>query len=222
MFEGLNLLTTLDLSKFDTSKVEEIDKIFYGCESLEYINMKNFNQMGGLFDFGNMFYIVPKNVIICVNESNIPQNVLSQIKGLKFYKNDCSNNWKLSQQKILEDGVNCIDNCTNDYKYEYNGKCYKNCPSRIVINNTNECKCNLEQCLLCTTVALINNLCSRCNYNYYKKENDTLNFGEYFNCYKEPKGYYLDKDDLIYKKCYYTCDTCGKKGNNITGVFESR
>ena len=45
-------------------------------------------------------------------------------------------------------------------------------------------------------------------------ENDPLNLGEYINCYNEtPVGYYLDTNS-IYKKYYYTCETCEIKGNN--------
>ena len=46
-------------------------------------------------------------------------------------------------------------------------------------------------------------------------ESDPSNLGEYFNCYNEaPYGYYLDKNELLYKKCYYTCETCEIKGGN--------
>ena len=64
--------------------------------------------------------------------------------------------------------------------------------------------------------ALNKNLCNQCNINYYPIENDVLNFEEYFKCYRNPKGFYLDKNELIYKKCYYSCDTCEIQGNNIT------
>ena len=43
-------------------------------------------------------------------------------------------------------------------------------------------------------MALKHELCNKYNYDYYKKENDILNMGDYFNCYKDPKGYYLDKN----------------------------
>ena len=56
-------------------------------------------------------------------------------------------------------------------------------------------------------VALEKNLCSKCNINYYPKENDPLNIGEYINCYKNPDGYYLDMNDSLYKKCYSSCAT---------------
>ena len=32
-------------------------------------------------------------------------------------------------------------------------------------------------------------------------------------CYKEPKGYYLDLDDNIYRPCYPTCKKCNELGN---------
>ena len=47
-------------------------------------------------------------------------------------------------------------------------------------------------------------------------ENDASNRGEYINCYNEvPTGYYFDENDLIYKKCYSTCQTCDINGDNI-------
>ena len=46
-------------------------------------------------------------------------------------------------------------------------------------------------------------------------ENVPLNIGEYFNCYNEtPNGYYFDKIEKLYKKCYDTCETCEIKGDN--------
>ena len=47
-------------------------------------------------------------------------------------------------------------------------------------------------------------------------ENEPFNIKGYINCYKEPKGYYLDNKDFLYKKCFDTCETCEVKGNNIT------
>ena len=47
-------------------------------------------------------------------------------------------------------------------------------------------------------------------------ENDLSNIGEYINCYNKIKGYYLDKKDSLFKKCYDTCEICEIKGDNIT------
>ena len=73
----------------------------------------------------------------------------------------------------------------------------------------NKCKCELEKCLKCPTVALSLNLCTECNNNYYPMENDPSNRGEYINCYNQtPTGYYFDNIQKIYKSCYYSCETC--------------
>ena len=71
----------------------------------------------------------------------------------------------------------------------------------------------VRKMFIMSSISLNNSLCTKCNYNYYPKENDPSNFGDYINCYNEqPEGYYLDEN--IYKKCYKTCKTCNAKGND--------
>ena len=69
-----------------------------------------------------------------------------------------------------------------------------------------QCDFSCKKCLDST------NKCIQCNIEYYQKENDPLNSGEYIYCYKNPEGYYIDND--IYKKCYETCKKCNMIGNN--------
>ena len=76
----------------------------------------------------------------------------------------------------------------------------------------NKCKCELDECLLCPKVALEKGLCTKCNTNYYSKENDPLNLGEYIKCYEKPE----EPDDNIYNQCYITCKSCNISGNNLT------
>ena len=38
---------------------------------------------------------------------------------------------------------------------------------------------------------------------------------DYLDCYKNPKGYYWDKNETKYKKCFHTCETCEIKGNYL-------
>jgi len=130
---------------------------------------------------------------------------------------DCSNDWKTRQKKLISNNNKCIESCDNSiqYQYEYNGKCYAKCSKGLLSDNNNPtkiCKCELDKCLSCPQVALNKGLCKECNDNYYPKENDESNLGEYFDCYKNPEGYYLDIN--IYKKCYNTCKTCDKEGNS--------
>ena len=220
MFEGCLSLTSLNLPNFDTSKVKDMHDIFKGCENLEYINLKNYDE-SIIKIYSNILEKVPENIVICLNISNNITQIFSQLSKKHCYVLDCSNDWKSKQKKIINETDECIKECgkNTEYKYEYNGKCYKNCPNGFIEDESNDiikCKCELDKCLLCPTIALNNELCTKCNYNYYPMENDPSNKGHYFNCYNELKGYYLDKIDWIYKKCYYSCNTCEIKGDNIT------
>ena len=220
MFYGCSLLTSLDLSNFETSQVTEMYNMFEGCFDLEYINLKNFNE-SKLTSYSNMFKGVPDNVIICINENNTNNTIFPQIKEKKCYTIDCSNNWQKNQIKRINKTNICTDinNISIQYNYEYQGLYYESCINGNLINNStiNSCNnCDKEKCLSCPSEAFNKNLCTKCNNNYYPKENDTSNYKEYFDCYKNIKGYYLDKNDSLFKKCYKSCDTCIIKGNNLT------
>ena len=192
--------------------------MFYGCENLEYINIKNFNEIQ-IHNSYHLFDKVPDNIVICVNNTNY--NIIAQILNNSCYKIDCSYDWKLNQNRIIKSEGTCLNTCDEHsiYKFEYNGKCYANCTNGYLLddnaNKTNKCKCELDKCLSCPTLALKKSLCSKCNENYFRIENDNSNIGDYINCYKNPEGYYLDKNDSLYKKCFYRCKTCELKGNNI-------
>ena len=163
-----------------------------------------------------MFSSVPENVVICIFNKNKIYTHINDTKKCPVF--DCTNNWKSKQKKIINNTNECIESCeiSSEYIYEYNGKCYENCLYGFLYdendNKMNKCKCELEKCLLCPNVALKNDLCLKCNIDFYPKENDILNLGEYINCYKEPEGYYLDNN--LYKKCYNSCKTCNISKNN--------
>ena len=203
MFEGCSSLISLDLSHFITSEVEYMQQMFSGCTNLQYINLKNFDQ-SKLSTCSNMFDNITDNVVICINK-DINGKIISKLPYC--YTINCSDYWKSNQKKLIYKTGECVNNCNDTYKYEFNGKCYKNC--EYGYTNDNICKCKLDQCLSCPLINL--NLCTECNDKYYKMENDPLNIGGYFNCYKEIKGYYLDNS--LFKKCYDTCETCKIKGN---------
>ena len=40
-----------------------------------------------------------------------------------------------------------------------------------------------------------------------------MNNSPYINCSKLPEGYYLDEENLVYKKCYFSCKKCNISGN---------
>ena len=83
--------------------------------------------------------------------------------------------------------------------------------TKKVIPSINGCECEFDNWFSCPFLAPNAVLFNKCKENFYKIENDALTVGEYFICYKDPK----DKNDSLYKSCYYTCEECEIKGNNI-------
>ena len=222
MFKGCSSLTSLNLSNFDTSKVTNMFSMFEGCIKLEYINMFNFDEnslnISNIDTYSDIFKNVPKNIVLCINKANIINIIYNQISIIENHIEDCSDDWNLKQNIYIESNILFINNSSDIilYEYEYNSQFVSQSPNENFYgeNNITEYKCELEKCLTCPTEALRKGLCTKCNDNYYPMENDTLNSGEYFNCYNEtPHGYYLDTENSIFKKCYYTCETCEIKGD---------
>ena len=110
--------------------------------------------------------------------------------------------------------INCIKNCIIYEKSESQEECYTGCTQNYFDKENNDLyRCDLEKCFLCPSNKKYKGLCTICNYNYYPIENDISNIDDYFDCYQEPEGYYLDKNDYLYKKCYHTCELCAETGN---------
>ena len=183
--------------------------------------MKNFNDTKLIaVQSYNIFGNISKYAVICINKDNNQNQIIPQLNRIKCLTYDCSDDWKSKRKKVIYNTDICLDSCDNDtkYFYEYNGICYENCTNGFYLDDkgSKKCKCELEKCLICPPEALNKSLCIKCNKDYYQIENDSSNIEKYINCYKEPKGYYLDKNDSLYKKCYYTCEECEIKGDNIT------
>ena len=73
-------------------------EMFEDCINLEYINLKNFNEIN-LTSYNNMFNNVPDNVVICINEDKTNNTIFPQIKNKACYNIDCTNDWKSRQKK---------------------------------------------------------------------------------------------------------------------------
>ena len=229
MFSSCLSLTSLDLSNFNTSLVKYMVSMFKKCLNLKYINLKNFVENEFVFAY-DMFANVSENVVICLNEGD---KILNETKN-KCITIDCSDDWKLKQKKIINDTNECIESCENSlhYKYEYNGKCYKNCSSGYLYdeNNSiiNKCKCENDNHLLCTQKAVNKGLCMQCNISYYPIEDSQYNidyyddfddyYDDFYDYYDDFYNYYDDfydfnhffrfhynffgKDNYFYYKCY--------------------
>ena len=265
MFSNCQYITEIDFSNFNTSTVTKIDFMFFGCKSLEYINIQNstdikFAQLK--VDYEDYFLQqVPSNIEICVNNEKTSTKMYLRLK--KTCKGiDCSYDWSLHQKKINAETFTCIDDCSKISQYEYNEKCYHQCPSGTINNNNicidcdSNCKecdynisyctsckdsnkyldngkcvsscpygyytdnannicCPLEKCSQCSKESLSKNACTSCFDGYYPIYNNSQE-NDYFDCYKELNGYYLDKNDtqFYFKECYSSCQNCEIGGNS--------
>ena len=194
MFYRCSSLISLDLSSFYSPNVYEMNEMFYDCSNLGYLNIENFNG-NNLWDsnhYKDMFINVPSNLVICMKENSDDQ-ITSQIKSqldnnLHCHKIDCSGNWLFKRKKIIVNNGDCLESCKEDQSnyFEDNGKCLPICQNNILEDNI--CKCPIEKCDYCPSLALNKGLCTKCNEkdNYYAIENDPTNIWIYINCYKEP------------------------------------
>ena len=201
MFSNCKNLTSLDLSSFDTSSVMRIEYMFYGCEKLEFVNFTNANLSDKLQKYDNMITGTSKNIAFCVNESNTPilNNLISNYSCSNIIS-DCSSDWRKYQQKLVPILNSCVDDCTSTlYPYEYLGKCYSQCQN---VNNNNYLCYNCESD------------CKECNYNnlsYCKSCKDSNKFLDDGKCVSScPYGYYIDNSNKI---CcpLQKCSNCTKE-----------
>ena len=146
----------------------------------------------------------------CINE--IPDGYfLNNTKPKTIDK--CHFDCKTCNQKENDNNSNCLT-CNNS-KYLYLGNCTSDCPNGSFIdsNDNKICLCPNTKCKECNIKSLENNLCISCNDGYYPKINDTINNDSFINCYKDPEGFYLDKNEFFYKPCYDSCKKCSEYGD---------
>ena len=132
--------------------------------------------------------------------------ILISIIKIKSATLNCTNNYCINQIE----GDNCF---SVNYKYKYNDIFYENCPDGTYNNDFNCFDCD-EKCSSCSKESIEHNLCLSCNNSnkYYGKYNIFYQNPSFKDCFKSPKGFYLDPIDSLYKTCYNSCSSCDKNG----------
>ena len=198
MFNNCISLTSLNLSNFNTSNVINMDFMFYNCLNLRYLNLQNFSGIK-LSDSGykNIFDNISENAVICIKDTNYNMKILDQIKNKKCYTIDCSDEWPSKIKRINTMNNKCIDNCIISAYYEYNYKCFNECPNRTkIIEAINPFYCE-QICPLETPFLYINdNKCnSNCNINKIKDNKCVLN-------YNNNESNIYEKENLMLKNIF--------------------
>jgi surface protein len=211
MFNNCKILERIDVSNFDTSLVTSMKNMFSGCEKLLFLDIKNFN-FSFTINFDNMFDNCISLIYLNIDELEINQENRNyqNIFGVKandteycirgFDKDillnyniisNCSHTCFKNDSSIIFEKRICIEKCEKDeeYRYEYNKRCYKICPNGTHPSYRDEYLCEEDK------------KCPELNINISKCQE------------KAEYGYYFDINDEIYKACYKNCEKCYGPGN---------
>ena len=219
MFSGCYIITSLNLSTFNTKNVENMHDMFGFCHNLVSVNVLSFDtskvkNMQGMFNRNyelkyldlssfntslvtNMNYLFEESKSLLylnlysfiINQGTRTGQILSSTpSNLKICINDLNIRNKLSSYRKTFD---CSEVCLNkNLKIDSQ---YKRC-----VQNCNESNYKYE----------FNNTC------YNECPNGTYTINNANLCYNiKTEGFYLDLDDLKYKKCYDSCKNCYGFGN---------
>ena len=125
---------------------------------------------------------------------------------------ECKDNYKFYINSI--NISNCYENCTYYYYFDELNifHCNETCPIEYnkIIKDKNKC---IDDCSKDDIYKYeYNNIC----YQYCPNDTYVLEDNKDNICYDEaPIGFYLDKENEIYKRCYETCNKCNQGGNKI-------
>ena len=187
LFSYCSKLVSLDLSKFDTSNAQKMDFMFRGCNSLIYLNINMFSIKNGT-GTTEIFPEYSNSLRICNNE----ESVSMLISTYEHVNNNCNDECFKAGKLIIELNK-CVKNCNEEenYKYEYNKRCYNECPSGTSSSSNNIYLC--KEILVCK--------------NYYNIDKT--------QCFDNvPEGYYIKNiNEKIIDKCYNKCKECNKNGD---------
>ena len=149
-----------------------------------------------------------------------------------YEQNDCLNNDTIPDGYYVNDSIyKTIDKCNEtcktcgaknkcltcveEYPFLFFGKCFNICEHGFYTDSgIKKCKCEVKECAECTEESVELGLCSSCADDYYPKADEIIFKDGFRKCYKDPANYYLDKENNIYEKCYYSCESCYGKGND--------
>ena len=189
-----NSITLIFYSPLTTFK-----NMFNGLENIIEIDLSNFDfsyysDMYRMFyhcsslKFLNLYSYCQEEIKISLTFEGIPPNVVYCIndENAKQYLVNYLKIQNIYQTLLIDYDYNyCFVLCNNNI-YQYNNICYDKCPTGSLLDNY-FCKDN------------------NCNNNNFNSE-ECLN--------GEPRGYYYNISDQIYKKCFNSCDLCYGEGNS--------
>ena len=203
MFSYCENLSDLKIYNFNTTALSYLENMFINCCSLTSLNIYNFNISDTIIQENLFSKCTSNEIILCINEKT-SQKILDHLKDRKInYKNICN-----CTEKIILEKEKCISSCLEDenYLYEYNNICYRECPQGTYLLSGSDYKCDIdpEGYYLDSNSKYDSPIYKLC-YQACKKCNKEGNANEH-NCI-ECKDNYEFKTDLLNKtRCYEKCE----------------
>ena len=196
MFYGCKKLTTLDLSNFRTPSLLDLGNFLEKCSGLKYLNIDNFDT-SKTTNFHVMFNGCSSLISLNLNSFNSS----SYAYGHDYFQG-------LNENIIFTIDVNKTSEIftinSNPLTIDKENICFEN-SSKLIVEKAN---CTLD----CKTDNQyqyeFDNLC----YEECPEDSHVISYNHYL-CIKNPKNYYLDIDNDIYKPCFSKCDGCYGEGN---------
>jgi len=183
-------LISLDLKNFKTENVLDMSKMFSGCTSLIFINLESFVAQNSQLKTSDIFKNL-NDFVLCIDENKAEMIIKNNI----IKNNNCSNTCFQESRKILMAENKCINNCssTTDYQFEFDGICYTGCPENTHSSSYDKYVCQLD--------------CKKLNKFYDYKQKSCLD--------EIPDGFFVNNTILnTLDKCHQDCKTCDKKYND--------
>ena len=211
MFGYCYSLTSLDLTNFNTSKVELMGSMFLDCYSINALNLINFDTSNAKkmdYMFANCLNLTSLNL------SNFNTDKVNTTFKM-FY--NCSNllyvNLKIVKIKNNTETRNILDNTNNNLticnKHEKWSYLLSNENLTINCINTKNIKTSFKCYNRLKNNTKNNNICEFCGLNYIKVISDIINV---INCYKVcPYYHFFD----IHSKEMFCLDNCSGLYNKL-------
>ena len=209
MFYNCSSLKLLNLKNFSTLSALQYEEILNGCnyDLIYCINPENVEKIQ------SQFTPFPNNICSesCFNKLDIKiiieeMTCIDHCIDHETYRFEYNNKCYLTcPEGTYPHNFFCEDNlyCEKFYNYEQTG-CLEIIPEGYYLNDSTLKtidKC-MDKCHECNMNSTLLELCISCNNddNYFPKLNDSLNNGDFINCYNQiPEGYYLDNIEKVYK-----------------------
>ena len=90
------------------------------------MNWKNLKE----YDYDYLYLLefdnTPQNLVMCITDSAPRLKTIFSNRTCGVI--DCSENWEANQKKLNGETGDCMNFCNGDFLYEYNAKCYRECP----------------------------------------------------------------------------------------------